>query len=101
MIKFDIVETKEYNILKFELDGPIEPEFLGNLEPPKVDTTKGIIISGRGPIWLYCYLTHYYHITPFVATFDPRLGGAVVVESHTSKVKPGDVIKLDNCYAPS
>ncbi|MCF6095780.1 CRISPR-associated ring nuclease Crn3/Csx3 [Thermovorax subterraneus] len=74
-------------------------ESLRNLEPPKVYTTKGIIISLRGPIWLYCYLTHYYHITPFIATFDPRLGGGVVVESHNSKVKPGDVIRLDDCCA--
>jgi len=95
MIKFDLIKTAEYNILKFELDGPIEPEALKNLAPPKVDTTKGIIISGRGPIWLYCYLAHHYHITPFVATFDPRLGGAVVIETHTPKVEPGELIRLE------
>lgn len=43
----------------------------------------GVVISGRGPIWLYAALVHHYHPAAWVATFDPRLGGGVVVERHT------------------
>jgi CRISPR-associated protein Csx3 len=60
-----------------------------------VNGTKGIILSGRGPIWLYCYLTHYYHPTKFIATYDPRLNGAVIVESHTKDYKSGELIEVN------
>ncbi|ADL07306.1 CRISPR-associated ring nuclease Crn3/Csx3 [Thermosediminibacter oceani] len=94
MVKFDTAEYGKYTILHFELEGPINPEILKDICPPKVNSTKGLIISGRGPIWLYCYLVHYYHFTVFIATFDPRLGGAVIVESHIPEFKPGNVIML-------
>jgi CRISPR-associated Csx3 family protein len=32
----------------------------------------------------------------FVATFDPRLNGGVVVESHAAGVKVGDIIEIPN-----
>lgn len=57
--------------------------------------TKGVILSGRGPIWLYCFLTHYYHPTKFIATYDPREGGAVIVESHSPEYKVGEVLKIE------
>ncbi|MCG0275530.1 MAG: CRISPR-associated ring nuclease Crn3/Csx3 [Thermosediminibacteraceae bacterium] len=94
MVEFSTIECKEYTVVHFKLDEPINPEDLAKLNPPKVNCTKGIIISGRGPIWLYCYLVHYYHMTKFVATYDPRFGGAVVVESHIPSFKPGDIIEI-------
>jgi len=93
-IKFDIKETEKYTIVHFELKDALLPEILANLEPPKVKGTKGVVLSGRGPIWLYCYLIHQYHPTKFIATYDPRLGGAVVVESHTSEYKIGQIIEI-------
>ena len=53
-----------------------------------------MVISGRGPVWLFAALAHEYHPRPFVATFDPRLGG-VVVESHTPNHKVGEVVAVD------
>lgn len=73
-INFKVKEEEEYSILSFEIDGVISPEDLIVLTPPKVNGSKGVILSGRGPIWLYCFLTHFYHPTKFIATFDPRLG---------------------------
>ncbi len=94
------VEFKEnYGILKFSLDGSISPKDLIELIPDYAQSSlfsgKGIILSGKGPIWLYGYLVHYYHATKWVATYDPRLSGAVVVESHVSDVNVGDIITLD------
>ena len=94
-MKFKVIEEKNYTIVHFELEGNITPEILKEIKPPKVDGTKGVILSGRGPIWLYCYLAHHYHPTKFVATYDPRLGGAVIVESHTQECEIGDVIKIE------
>jgi CRISPR-associated protein Csx3 len=89
-----MTEKDEYTIIHFALESNISPEILGKLEPPKVNGTKGVILSGRGPIWLYCYLFHYYHPTKFIATFDPRIGGAIIVESHSQDYRVGEVIKV-------
>lgn len=56
--------------------------------------TEGIIISGRLPVWAYGALVHYFHPRPWVATFDPRLGGGVVVMTHVNEVAVGDVIPV-------
>ena len=84
-----------YSLVEFELSGPISPDDLRGLEVPEVYATKGVVISGRGPIWLHAYLAHIYHFTAFVAHYDPRLGGGVVVASHKPGVREGDVIPLE------
>lgn len=93
-IKFIIKESEKWNLLHFELDNPLSPRELQLITPPVLNGTKGIILSGRGPIWLYCFLVHYYHPTKFIATYDPREGGAVIVESHTTEYKIGDLLKF-------
>ena len=97
-LKFEIKEEADYNILSFEIEGVLSPENLSALTPPKVEGSKGVILSGRGPIWLYCFLTHFYHPTKFIAAYDPRLGGAVVVESHSAKHQIGSVLKIASRY---
>ncbi len=93
-MKFLVREFGEFTLVSFDTEGPIRPGVLKTLKPPAVNGRKGVILSGRGPIWLYGFLVHYYHPTVWVATYDPRLGGAVVVESHVPGVTPGDVIPL-------
>ena len=46
------------------------------------------------PVWAFAALTHHFHPRPFVATFDPRLTGGVVVASHTEDLNVGDVIDI-------
>jgi CRISPR-associated protein Csx3 len=76
-------------------DRQIKPKDLIGLELPcGIDTTGGVIISGRGPIWLYAYLVHELHPTAWVACYDPRLG-AVVVATHSDLVRIGDVILIE------
>lgn len=93
-IKFNIKEEKDFTIISFE-SSIMSPGDLAAITPPKVNETKGVVLSGRGPIWLYCFLTHLYHPTKFIATYDPRLGGAVVVETHTTATEHqiGSVLK--------
>lgn len=45
--------------------------------------TESVVLSGRLPVWAFAALAHTYHPRPWVGTFDPRLGGAVVVARHT------------------
>ena len=87
--------TEQYTLVEFTIpNNVLEPDALSNLHPPKVDGTKGVIISGRGPIWLYGYLCHTYHPTAWIGFYDPRLAGAVVVQSHQPGIQVGQVLPV-------
>lgn len=83
-------------IFDFTLEKNIEPADLKTLtlpDPVKENlASKCVVLSGRGPIWLYGVLIHHFHPCKAVAVFDPRLEGAVVVESHSSDFTIGDII---------
>ena len=89
----------KYQCLTIELthkDRLINPDELEHLElPPGIDATGGVVISGRGPIWLYSYLARELHPTAWIACNDPRLGGAVVVGAYSDVVKVGQIIQLE------
>ena len=93
-IVFELHKVDEGMVeLVFTLKRPIKPEELRLVIPPPIPVGKVLLISGRGPIWLYGYLIHHYvHLAKAVATFDPKIPGYVVVASHTPDLEPGDVI---------
>jgi CRISPR-associated protein Csx3 len=99
-ITFKTEVKKDFVLVAFELTDILEPVHLKNLYPPdpvkENFASKGVVLSGRGPIWLYGFLVHYYHPVRWVATFDPRLNGAVVVESHHPGMEVGEILPLDN-----
>lgn len=96
MIKYAITASEKWNLVEFELENTLEPADLKTIELPDIKKfyNKGIILSGRGPIWLYGLLIHHFHPTPFVATFEPRLQAGVVVESHSKDYQIGDLIHI-------
>lgn len=87
-----------YQLLTIEFLSPdrlIAPQDLATLTlPTGIDTTGGVIITGRAPIWLYAALVHELHPTAWVACFDPRLNGGVVVATHSRQTSMGQVIPL-------
>lgn len=91
------VQNLRYQVLSVELtssDRLIEPQDIKNLELPSgIDTTGGVVISGRAPMWLYSYLTHELHPTAWVACYDPRLG-AVVSVTNSPQIYIGQVIPV-------
>jgi CRISPR-associated protein Csx3 len=97
-IFFNIKQNNNFVLIEFELSREFSPSDLKNVLPPdpvkNKFSSKGVVLSGRGPIWLYGYLIHFYHPTKFVAVYEPRLDAAVVVESHTEEVKVGDLISI-------
>lgn len=94
-----------YQVLTIELTSPdrvIQPQDLGDLRlPVGVDATGGVVISGRAPIWLYGYLVHELHPTAWIACYDPRLNGAVVVATHSRQTQIGAVLPVDPSAAPA
>ncbi|MDY6782174.1 MAG: CRISPR-associated ring nuclease Crn3/Csx3 [Cyanobacteriota bacterium] len=76
-------------------DGNITPADLKGLQLPEgIDYSQGIVIEGKGPIWLYAYLVHECHPAAWVGCYDPRLG-AVVVATHTHDVAISQTFKID------
>ncbi|AGY58599.1 CRISPR-associated ring nuclease Crn3/Csx3 [Gloeobacter kilaueensis] len=75
-------------------DRRLEPEDLPRLLLPEPVHGVGLVISGRGPLWLYGHLVHRYHSAAWIAIYDPRLG-AVVVESHVPGAYLGQVLPFE------
>jgi len=93
-IKLSIkILSKEDILLQIKLSRAITPADLANIKFPKVGG-QGLIISGRAPIWLYCYVLHHYlHLFQYVAIYDPKQGGAVVIASHHPSYQVGQIIR--------
>lgn len=91
-----ISKVREFKLVKFELPGGVTtPEdFEAAVREIEKDLSgqEPVLINGRGPVWGYGMLIHAAHATPAVGTFDPRLGGYVVVASHDAKYRVGQVI---------
>lgn len=89
----------KYQLLTVELtrkDRIIYPEELADVElPPGIDTRNGVVISGRGPMWLHDYLVYELHPTAWIGSYEPRYHSAIVVATHTRLVKIGQVIPLE------
>lgn len=92
MIKLNSKQHNDYTLIEIDIDGGVcEPSDLKNLGYPLVNYQKGVIISGRAPVWVFATLVHEFHPALWVATFDPRLGG-IVVQSHSKNHQVGDII---------
>ena len=99
-MKLICLDKEDYTFIIIESeseDGIFIVEELKNINPnsPCQRFNKGIVLSGRAPIWVYAALVHYFHPAAWVATYDPRLNSAVVVMSHTRGVSPGDILPVN------
>lgn len=94
-----------FQVIEIELTQPdrlIFPQDLITLQLPEgLDPSLGVVLTGRGPIWLYGALVHECHFTRWVACYDPRFPGAVVVSSHSPEVRMGEVIEWREGPVPS
>jgi len=99
----NIREEEEYLFIDVVIggNGVITPEELSELlEEVKSETGdryfgKGVIISGRLPVWVHSAIAHLFHASKFVAHFDPRFKGGVVVASHDPEYRVGQVISVE------
>lgn len=90
MIEFNVRELPGLDavLVEFEIEGGITtPQEAFSVPIPQVRPGKGVVISGRGPVWFYGRLIHHFHPSRWIGVFDPRLNGAVVVASHWPSVR--------------
>ena len=102
MINVSLTFQQDFAVLTFDIPGGIcVPADLADLDAAidslvsHSDMSSGFIISGRGPIWVFAAIAHALHPAKWVATHDPRLGGAVVVSTHVPGVNIGDLIDFN------
>jgi CRISPR-associated protein Csx3 len=71
----------------------ILPSELATLQlPAELDLSKGIIINGRAPIWLYSHLVHRCQSASWVACANIHESGAVVISSRMSSPQIGEKV---------
>jgi CRISPR-associated protein Csx3 len=97
---FSLEQFDGFAVIDFSIPGGvIEPSSLAGavsqLAELGLSFDQGLVLSGRGPIWLFCALAHELHPAKWVACNDPRLGAGVVVQSHTKGISVGQLIKLE------
>lgn len=102
VLHWDIECNERYAIAIFRIareDGILDHALLREVQlPPEVlgREDRGLIIGGKGPIWLYAHLTHLAHTFAWVAVFEPRLRRAVVVQRHTKdSPRVGEVLPCE------
>jgi len=73
------------NVVAFAIEGGvITPQELAEVEEETrhlaglIDTSKPVIVSGRGPQWVYAVLAHNLHYVAALAVWEPRLRVGVV-----------------------
>ena len=102
ILKYSIKQNEKMALFEFDLQRNLEPEDLKEIKLPdpvkEGISSKIIILSSRGPIWLYAFKVHHFHSAKAMAVFDPRLDGDVVVESHSNEFKVGEVMKYENIF---
>jgi len=96
MILFSTTPIAQHSatLIAFEIEGGItDPKEVFSTPLPDVPQNMGVILSGRGPIWLYARLVHHFHPARWVAIHDPRIG-YVVVQSHVKERYEGEILEV-------
>lgn len=96
--------VRKGNLVEFTLGRKnLKPADLLEVELPKQDAARsdpesGLLLGGRGPLWLYAHLVGQAigRGWPWVAIYDPRFGGGVIVARQPGArdaPRPGEIIR--------
>lgn len=89
---WSVQETAAHSHVQFGIPGSYL-DFRAPLSAPRLDPARGVILDGKLPIWLTVALALAYAALPWVAVYQPLLGGAVVVAAR-STYSLGDIVVL-------
>lgn len=98
-----VAPTQAYTFVEFEIAGGVlEPGELPRVSLPPEALARpelGLVLSGRGPVWLYAHLAHLGHAFAWVGVFEPRRAGAVVVQRHRADApEVGSVVDVSAAH---
>lgn len=82
VLSWSVEEREDYTFVEFSIPGDIFDETnLDKIILPAVPSTKGLVISGRGPVYIHAALTRSYcHKVRWTATFSPQMAKDAGVE---------------------
>ena len=88
-VKFEITEKDGAIWINFSIPGGVlNPDDLRRIKIPRitppdhpvpVPADKTVVLSGRGPLWLYALLAHEFHMTKALGTYEPRVDDVIIV----------------------
>jgi CRISPR-associated Csx3 family protein len=87
------------DILSFKIvspDGVVTPSDMKQMKVEFASVSNTLVIEGKGPIWVYARLVALAVNNNYtkIATYDPRLSGAVIVYAVNDKENLGTVIPV-------
>lgn len=87
-------ETPDQTRVEFVVrDAYLDYTEANGLTVPLLPRDKGIVLSGKLPLWLWTALALTYLETPWLAIYQPQLGEqAIVVQSAAGSLTPGALI---------
>lgn len=77
-LQWEVIERDEYTLVKFKIanGGIYNATWLHTAFPPRVNRNKGVVLSGKGPIWLFSTMVRAYSKTnPWAALFSAAESG--------------------------
>ena len=96
LVSVRVEDRLNMEFVEFRLSRPIEPSELRDVVEEITKNMKYrpvVLLSGRGPIWLYGALIHeIVHMVKAVGVYDPKVQGWVIVASHDRTKRVGDVL---------
>lgn len=89
-----VVERPAHTRLEFSLAGGyLDYGEAEGLTVPPAPAERGVVLSGKLPLWLWTALARAYGTAPWLAVFQPPLGGqAVVVASRDAQQPVGSLV---------
>lgn len=89
------VEQGEYSRIAITLPNyHVDYDEVTRFVAPQVDLTRGVVLDGRSPLWLYATLSRSYAGAAWVALHRPQGKQAVVVASRSVQHPIGAVVSL-------
>ena len=73
----------------------IQPQAIRDLQLPPIQPDQGIVLEGKAPLWLYCYLASQCRQALWIGCYEPRLLSAIVVASHSQEIRVGETLPIE------
>lgn len=89
-----LIETENYLLLEMNVRSQyLDIEDLDKIPLPSFTTDKGLMLSGRLPIWLYCAVARQCSDeVPWIAIYQPQLEGGAIIYTKDPKMPVGTII---------
>lgn len=94
-LRFGILETDGlWQLTGYLIESYLDYNMLAEVTPPLAPPGKGVVLSGKLPYWLFTSLATTYREAPWLAVYQPSLGGALVVDSQHDQPVIGTIIPV-------